>query len=328
MTITKTHLLLTALILTAITSPAYPEPNQAPTPRIEFEMSEHIARRPGKGGGLPSQYLAHVFLRKPNSLVSEVMVGSKLARVFRRSLSLAFEGSISQEQQHFNNLHRFVTVQSGHIANQPRDTYWLKVHGVTLEDTKAMVKAMIKLGDDKACADLESTKNVLKELRKKKPLLDAEVAKLQQARQDAEKQFEQLKQSSFYKTEDQAQAALQEFNKTCQLLEIEITGIKAKLKVLKEHDGRFVDDMRLTEEVALAGALARLQATNRFRNAASAYVVTVEEQGRTTEAWEQKLRVQYNIEKRIEIEESTLVNPPADMKPVEIVGKVVIYPRK
>lgn len=249
--------------------------------------------------------------------------------ILNNLLQLPLADSISQQQKQFNDLNAFVSTSDPKFGHHPRSVYTYCLHGVSLEDTKAMVKALIKWADDVALTQLESYKEILQELRKKKPLLEAEIARLEQAKQEAEKKFVHLKATSFYKTPDQAQAALQEFNKTSQLLEIEIAGIKAKIKVIKPRGGGGVaGEMRFTEEVALAGALARLQTTHHFRTDAADYVDVVEEQRNLTETLRDKRDTSTNIEARIKSRESTLANPPSSMRPVEIVGKVIIYPKQ
>ena len=144
-----------------------------------------------------------------------------------------------------------------------------------------------------------------------------------------------------YQSIEDAHESIQEFNKVLQLIEVEIVGIEAKLSMIKQQyeklenqSGNYPQStsdllfqMRLTQEIELAGALARKSAAQSAHKNGLDFSNLAEQ----AEALPQKLEFNQKqlikTKDRITSFENKLDKPPSRMTPIELAdSKVVIYP--
>ncbi|HUT28630.1 MAG TPA: hypothetical protein VMX13_02475 [Sedimentisphaerales bacterium] len=256
------------------------------------------------------------------------------------SFARSLEGVVSAEQS------KFLAPWHGRpgyfITCGWSDTrYEVGVYGVSEEDVRIMSKSLIKWLDEQAEAELEKTRSALKDNRQKKSEIEDLIDNHQKEKKEIEAKFSHLKKSVPYQRIEGARDSLQEFDKVLQLTEIEIVGIQAKLIMIKEQDDKIRKEsgshpkgvfdllfqMRLTQEIELAGALARKNAAQEAHKKALDFSNLAEQ----AETVRKKLVLDKEqlekIQNRISDVENKLANPPASMRPVEVVdNKVVIYP--
>lgn len=258
---------------------------------------------------------------------------------FRKSL----EGIVSPEQS------RFMSIQppgkrSGHFISYgglSDKGYEIGLYGVSEKDVRIMAKSLIKWVNEKVEAELESTKSSLEKNRKQKSEIEKLIDKQRKEIKEIEEKLSELKKSVPYQSIEDAHKSLVEFNKVLQLIEVEIVGIEAKLRMIKKQyeilenqssnypksTSDLLFQMRLTQEIELAGALARKNAAQLVHKKALDFCNLTEQ----AEILPQKLGLnQEQLKKNQSIIsrwEKDLANPPDRMMPIELAdSKVVIYP--
>jgi chromosome segregation ATPase len=219
--------------------------------------------------------------------------------------------------------------------------YYIGLYGVSEKDVRIMVKSFIKWVNEKVEAELEKTKRSSERNRKRKSELENLIDKQRKEMKEIEAKLSELKKNVPYQSIEDAHKSLQEFNKVLQLIEVEIVGVEAKLSMIKQQYEKLENQsgnypkstsdllfqMRLTQEIELAGALARKNAAQSIHKKALDFSNLTEQ----TETLSGKLLLNQEQLKKtqsiISRYENDLVNPPGRMIPIEPAdSKVVIYP--
>lgn len=329
----RKYLISAAIILSCITAAAYPEPNEPSIPVIEFELAkrERSQMWPARGfrGGSPrATHVGVVFLRNPGEL-------DYVSKGVRANINSAIKGSISVQQELFNA--RQASIRSDNwpsFVSPPGDTTVLTVAGVSLQDTKDMVQAVIKWANDKAFTAVPDAKARRQEYLSRKLELDNKLASLERETQDNMAKLDTMKTTLFYQDVEDARTAIRELNKTRQTLAIEIAGITAKLDATNRYavtiEGRtaFPDSlkqMRMTEEIELAGALKRKDAVQSALEKANSYIFCTENVARTQALLAETREKVSQTEELIKLNKDFIAEPAGRDQPVEVVGKVIIY---
>jgi nitrogenase subunit NifH len=147
-----------------------------------------------------------------------------------------------------------------------------------------------------------------------------------------------LKETIQYKRVEDANDIIRELNKTLQLVNIDIAGIKAKLEKIKNQETsipandknkellNILYQMRLTQEIELAGASAREKATQSALETASRFITLSKTTTETAESLKTKQKKLNKVQFAINNYEKMLSDLPWDMKPAELIdNKITIY---
>jgi hypothetical protein len=299
---------------------------------LQFEVSEQNVKwrgRPFAKGTPQPTHLAVLCLKAYPQYLSN-------GQDFKRSL----EGNVSSEQSRFlkaENRSNFLMQWGGSSYKG----YDVGLYGVSEKDVRIMVKSFIKWINGQAEAELEKAKSSYERNRKQKSELENLIDKQRKERKEIEAKFSELKKSVPYKSIEDAHKSLQEFNKLLQLIEVEIVGVEAKLSMIKQQYERLENQsgnypkstsdllfqMRLTQEIELAGALARKNAAQSIHKKASDFSNLTEQ----AETLSKKLLLNpeqlKKIQSRISNYENNIANLPGRLMPIELAdSKVVIYP--
>ncbi|MHC4572224.1 MAG: hypothetical protein ACYS0C_09160 [Planctomycetota bacterium] len=261
---------------------------------------------------------------------------------FRRTLRSVFSDSVSQAQREFNEKFEFLT--SGNLPDfvQRRvDSLACCLHAVSEEDAKAMVLSLLRWRDSQAKAELDDVKNTLESVRSQKPIVETTISRLREQMESLLRQRKEMEGKLYYDGVSDAQESIREFKQALRLVEVDIVGIRAKLnmirlqkeKIKKEEKSTYdkVSDTlfqtRLTQEIELAGALAKQEAIQSMVKEASDYVSVLWEQTDLDEKIREAKGSLQDTLKKIANLEAKLADPPHTMRPAELADdKVVIYP--
>lgn len=300
---------------------------------LQFEVSQQNVRwvhRTTRQGMFRPTYMAVLYLKNYSPHIRDF-------DGFRKSL----EGIVSPEQS------RFMRPQAGprghfiRYGSSSDKGYDIGLYGVSEKDVRIMVKSLIKWTNEQAEAELEKTKSDLENCRKQKSGMENLIDKQRKEKKEIKAKLWELKKSVPYQSIEDAHESIQEFNKVLQLIEVEIVGIEAKLSMIKQQyeklenqSGNYPQStsdllfqMRLTQEIELAGALARKSAAQSAHKNGLDFSNLAEQ----AEALPQKLEFNQKqlikTKDRITSFENKLDKPPSRMTPIELAdSKVVIYP--
>ena len=332
MIIMKKNILLIMVFVGCFSSVVFCEQTVQQEGGLQFEVSQQNVKWRGrtfaKGTPKPT-HLAVLCLKAYPQYLSN-------GQAFKRSL----EGNVSSEQSRFlktENRSNFL-MQWGSSSYKGYD---VGLYGVSEKDVRIMVKSFIKWINEQAEAELEKIKSSYERNRKQKSELENLIDKQRKEKKEIEAKLSELKKSVPYKSIEDAHKSLQEFNKVLQLIEVEIVGVEAKLSMIKQQNEKLENQignypkstsdllfqMRLTQEIELAGALARKNAAQSIHKKALDFSNLTEQ----AETLSRKLLLNPEqlkiIQSRISNYESNLANPPGRMIPIEPAdSKVVIYP--
>jgi archaellum component FlaC len=333
------------VILLAISTPAalYAEDDPLARHNLKFETSKSetiihwgSAERP--------KYRTAIYLKQPNEYHWGDLLNER-GPLFN---------SLSKEQQNFLSLNKTRIMRTQARANSiitfhssiststdANGIFKVTLYGVTEEDIKAMVKAVIKQIDDRAFAEIEKVKQILKDYRQSLQELEKTVPQLIKEKETVDADFEKLKKTAPYLGIEDSKQSVQEFNRMIQLADIEIQEIRAKHGAVQfqkdmleqTYDGNpkevldFLLQMRLTLEIELAGATKRREMTDRYLNVATRFMTLAKRTAELPGILKLKQQDLANLPRRIKEGEDILADPPVNMQPVELAdNKIVIYP--
>jgi hypothetical protein len=249
--------------------------------------------------------------------------------------------SVSEDQRKFNRGSHFVSGVPKRFVTRPDSGETpVCLIGVSLEDTKTMVRSTLEWGAKPAYLALKKAEAELAEHRKNQADQEKKIAGLTQEREEAAAKLEASCKAGPYQDIDDAQLSVQEFTRASLLVEVEIVGIQAKFDMIKQQEAKLRNEygvipdsiqelllrMRLSEEIELAGALARQNTIKSHLSKASDFVKlwwrSEELAGKLEE-----IKVHLAGAKReISRLEKTLANPHRELRQLEVAdNKVMIY---
>lgn len=334
----KKSVFVAASLVMCSWSGVYGEDDSAFQRALHFEVSQthNVFEEPRAAYPVKPQYVAVMFVKAPCPMLDNV-VGNW------DQLRPALAKVVSEPQRKFNNAVRFITGAPPRfvMAKRPINSSPLCLRGVSLEDVKIMVEATIEWASEPAQQKLKEAGAELQERRKHEAELEKHIASLTQQKDKVAAHLDVAKKDVAYDGIEDARASAQEFNRASLLVEVEIVGIQAKLDMIKQQKEKLqkanstipqgVSDllfqMRLGEEIELAGALARKNVIQSLLGKASGFLRLQVRAKELAEALEQAQAELPRARSAIARFEKTLANPPPDMRPVELAdNKVMIYP--
>lgn len=250
----------------------------------------------------------------------------------------ALQNSVSQAQQ------VFIKQTGGTFAKYTKDSndiYKFTLYGVSEEDIKVMVESMITWLDDNAFEKLKETKNKLDINYSERSNLEKSISRLNKKMEETKEVLARMKKVVRYQGCEDVRENIQEFDKLLQMITIELTGIHAKLDMIKQQKenlgkasnnypkgtSELLLQMRLTQEIELAGALARKDAAESALKKATNFLSLVEKKKEVQRMLETKQDEFKRVERSVAYLEKELAQPSADMQPVELANtKIVIHP--
>ena len=286
----KKTVFMTVLIMAGVFVPilaAEPnEPNEPNFPKtvIKFENADNrltlqwwVRSTNGQpvtpSSSIKPAYIAQIRLSGyPAQLREETYV---MATIFESPISKKF----SKEQQEF--LKTGFAIGINVAVNQTLPGYiFISLYATSSEDAKLMAEALIDTLNTRAEKEFTSLK---KKINKDKQELDKaqkELPEIEKQLEGAEKQYKRAKDathqySSDTEAADIAKKSMIEMDKQLNLLDIELAGIREKLKNIEKYNNKYspgsdsyrkLDEMYVELMVELSGLQARRDMTEKIRH--------------------------------------------------------------
>jgi cytochrome c556 len=230
-----------------------------------------------------------------------------------------------------------------------RHTYY-RLYGVGEYDTQKLTKAFIEALANKANKEVEHYLSRQKEIQEETTKIKQELTEKQKEYKAAESKYNKIKGTRFFslgglEVYKKSTELMLEMDKLLDNLEIELAGIRNKMKSIEQYRRRkyFVDDgkhfsketldkldqMYVEQMVEFRSVEARKKAALGIRNREKEFLVLFDRRS-NLEVEVDKLQISLkNSENKLRDVEEKLANPTPDMQPPKVFqNKVNIYPVK
>jgi len=233
----------------------------------------------------------------------------------------------------------------GTIGNH---TYF-RLDGVSEDNTKKMVEAFIEILTEKADARMQSSLNQQQELQEKIAEIKKELPEKKKQFKAAELKYKEIKNTRYFpdnpnETYRKAMETVFQMDKTLDTLEIELAGIRDKLKkIVKYRQNKYaadakhfsretldkLDQMYVEQMIDLSSAKARQEAALKIRNREKEFLNLFSQWSNLDNEVKRLKQDLVMYENNLWIAEKKLANPTPDMLPPKVYqNKVTIYPVK
>ncbi len=320
------------------------EPKKAET-ELKFEIDSKrpqlwIKDRPGQipgRGPIKPTHVSVFHIRRPSSGLPKSHEG------ILQILNTSAGQSLSEKQRQFLTASDAV-VWWGIEEIQNHDMILL--YAVSEEDAKKTVRAYLEVAINEADARVQEYEKYLSETKEKIVQIKKSLPEKQKQSKAAESKYKETKNARYFSLEDgeayeKAKETMLEMDKMLDVLEIELAGIREKLKVLesyrrtkrlprKEFSDETVDkldQMYVEQMIELRGAEARKAVTLRIRGREKGFLDLFNQ-------WfslnSEVNRLKHDLEKsenNLRDVEKTLANPRKEMLPPKVYqDRITIYP--
>jgi len=337
MTNSKKWQIAIVLVLTCNLVPwAAEEPNGPTSPQIKIELSDEgwpwrgkLPGRPGQGPIRPT-HVAEVFVR----------YGERPRFDSKIFLETSVASGMTVKQREFIEASDILTYMGSGKKVSNHELFYL--YAVSEQDARKMTEAFIEILDERPKQKRLEYANKLRqdkeEMAKAKGLLPGKKALLPSVKADYDKRKESAHPFlSDTEAAEQAKQTILEMGKMLDTLDVELAGIREKLKVIQEYwsqDGTWtkeafakLQELQIMQTIELKGAEARRKAAVAIRRREKDFL-DLYDQWTSLESTVMILKSRIESrQKRIAEIEAVLANPKPDMLPPKIYqDKVVIYP--
>lgn len=323
---TMTKKCLLAICIMYAFSVAYSEENDKWKLNLQFEDSQftkELSKSELRSLGGPS-YKAEIYFKTPSHF--DMGKGSPL-----------YVATVTSPLSERKNIAG--RVRSGNLGSFRRDPNGFTVfslYGNNKEEIKSTAQILINVLNDIAYENIKKVRSELEDYQNKEAELEKEISRLTNDKDRIISEIESVRNDTPYRSEE----IIREIEKILQLTDIEIIGIQAKLDMIKQQNEKLhkldnnssrgaserIFQMRLEQEVELAGAMARKNAAQLALKKASDYRSLVTKKNQIENALNIKQGQRPGIQHQISRLEKIIENPGIEMKPVELVdNKIIIY---
>jgi hypothetical protein len=271
--------------------------------------------------------VSHVEFRDEGAMAGprEFVILSNFKRKPRRT-----KKDIDEE---FEERRRFEEYAALGIQTQPSGDIWL--YADSAEQAQELAKVFIERVSGLADAHVREVEARQKLRLAEVARLETKIPQVQNALSNLKQKLDGYKEKIYYRNARDAKSSILQWNTLLNQVEVDIIGIRAKLDRIKEFEKketeRFARDslhsMKMAEEVELAGALARKDATQSHREKAQEFLDLTGRVSELQNGLQNDQRKLSNTRGDIAKVEKWLSQEKTEMKPVEVVdNEVTIYP--
>jgi hypothetical protein len=125
---------------------------------------------------------------------------------------------------------------------------YFQLYGVSEDDVKKMVKAFIKIIENRIESDKLRLMTLKKECQTKLTEMQKQLSEKQELQKKAEKDFENVKNNTHYLSPEEAKKTVEKLNTILDNLNIEISGMKIKLETIDREHAAAKDRMKSFEQ--------------------------------------------------------------------------------
>lgn len=349
--ITAKRQLLSVLILVIICASALAtEPNEAKT-ELQFEISTRFgSKRLMKfSGPVKPKYVAIFSMSDLSRIFSDNWVRTALAKEI---LATSAGKSMSERQKELLKANKGISTSTSLVKDQMYKVQETEygLYAFTIDDAKNMTRALIeiltKIAREKLPPLLEEFMNerkpILQNYRRKIPDLKNKLADKEPELKSAESAYKTLKDTDRYKiladseAYEKAKATIAQMNEMLSILEIELSGIQEKLRIIEQYrkSDKFsnatlekLEQMFVEQMVELRGAMGRKDAAINLRNRDKQFCDFFDAwTGLDSEVKSLRNSLRKS-EERVRFFEEEIANPhPRLLPPKVLQNKATIYP--
>jgi len=219
------------------------------------------------------------------------------------------------------------------VHHKPETTGQMWLLAGSEHEARKLAEVFINEIKDSAFTELRRKESDLEKYRGKIERLEKEIPKRKQDENALRTKLKELKKKTYYRSADDAQNSILQWNNLLNMIEVDIAGIKARLSKIREiriDKGRTtptVDEMEVTAEVDLAEALAKKNAAKSHREKALNFLELAEKAENLSRQLSDKQKALSIYSEKVNRLEEKLLELKESTKPVEVVNnEVVIYP--
>jgi len=323
------------------------EPKEAKT-EVKFEINKDIimpwisdvSRR--AMGPVKATHVALFYITRPN--LSENLPTRQ--KGIPQILNTSVGNNLSENQRNLliasDAINRFGEQE---IRNHDK----IMLYGVSEEETKWMVRAYLELANNEANKETQYVLNEQQERKEKIADIKKKLPEKQKKLDEAKSKYKEIKNSRYFSLTDsqiytKAKELMLEMDKMLDTLEIELAGIREKLKSIEQYRRRKsaenakhfsketldkLDQMYVEQMIELSSAKARQQAAFEIRKREKEFL-NVFNQWSNLEGEVSLLKGRLeDHEHNLRQAENKLANPTSEMRPPKVyLNKVTIYPVK
>lgn len=311
------------------------EPNKPNEPKTElkFKLDDSIQKwlintHPGRGPIKPT-HVAELFIKEYGNIPGGGDYGN-----FDRLLQTEIGKSMTSNQKEFIKTSSSYSTVGENLPDMPIGYLTIRLYAVSQEDAKKMALAYIELLNARAQERIKHEENILREIEQKIAQAKKELPEKQKQLKEIEQSYQSIKEATHRfspdgEAYDLAQTSFVEMDKTLNALDIELAGIREKLKTIEKYrnepnlrDKDKLDEMHIELMIELSGLEARKKATEKIRRIEEEFLKLFNER--------ENLRNEVNElndTSKIIVNYSWRDNPRPEMLPPEIYqNTVTIYP--
>ena len=264
-----------ACIIVPVWSAEPNEPNE-PTTELKYKMDDSrqrwkIGSQPGRGPVKPT-HVAELFVKKYGNIPGGGSYGN-----FDRLLQTEISKSMTSNQKEFIKTSSSYSVMGENLSNMPIGYLTIRLYAVSQEDAKKMALAFIELLNERAQERIKHEEDILREIEERIDQAKKELPEKQKQLKEVEQSYQNIKEathqfSSDTEAYDLAKTSIVEMDKTLNALDIELAGIREKLKTIEKYrnepnlrDKDKLDEMYIELMIELSGLEARRKVTEQIR---------------------------------------------------------------
>lgn len=321
---------ITVILVCIIMPVLATEPNE-PKTEIKFKMDDsrqrwQIGSQPGRGPIKPT-HVAELFIKEYGNIPGGGNYGN-----FDRLLRTEISKSMTTNQKEFIKTSSSYSVTGGNLPNMPIGYLTIRLCAVSQEDAKKMALAFIELLNERAKERIKHEEDSLRKIEERIAQAKKELPEKQKQLKEVEQSYQSIKEATHQfspdgEASDQAKTSIVEMDKTLNALDIELAGIREKLKAIEKYRNEAnlrdkLNEMYIELMIELSGLEARKKATEKIRRLEQEFLNLFYER--------EKLRNDVNeLDKtsKIKIDYNWRDNPPPEMLPPKVYqDTVTIYP--
>jgi len=237
-------------------------------------------KRPGRGPIKP-KYAAEFALCE-----SGLQLDSDLGTIgyhFEDLLATTTGQSFSQAQRDFlTGSDALAVIDRGDMV---RRHYMVRLYAAGEDDARKMTEALIEALINRTNERMRERENTVRELEEKVAETKKKIAEAEEELKDAQPDFDSFRKNVHYRDHLEAEEALSGFNKMLNTLNVELSGIRARLETIRifqdkgkaegfattETIGK-LEQMYIEQTIELKAAEAKMHTITPLRNAAKTFV--------------------------------------------------------
>ncbi|MHC4694764.1 MAG: hypothetical protein ACYS67_18665 [Planctomycetota bacterium] len=353
MIITK-HQLLSVLILVVIcVSALAAEPNEAKT-ELKFEISKSLGSTGFRkfAGPVKPKYVAIFSMSDLSRIGEEFDVHMDYPALRKMILTTSAGKSMSEIQKELLKADRVISTITSKVKDQMYNVEKTKfsLYAFTIDDAKNMTRAFVeiltKIAREKQPPMLEKfineRKQQLQEYQERIADTKKKLGEKEPELKPAETAYKKLKNMDQYRTLSDTEAykkareTIAQMNKMLSILEIELSGIQEKLRIIEQYrkSNEFsnatlekLEQMFVEQMVELRGAVGRKDAAINLRDRDKRFCDFFNDWTRLDSEVKSLRNILRKSEERVRLYEKEMANPhPRLLPPKVLQNKVTIYP--